>query len=213
MARLHTTATTALLHSGIALQPPFDQRLYDWERDFFLKQIVTGRHNATDAITPALLAEYTTIAARLVAIHQPVVIHRDLQSTNILINQGRVTLIDFQGMRLGAAAYDLAALLCDPYVSLAADRRDKLLHYYATLVAAPLAEETINLFPLAAVQRLSQALGAYGRLTALGLREWQRHILPAATILAEMATLAGLPQIAALAHRIIRQEAVVVVKR
>ena len=43
-------------------------------------------------------------------------VHRDLQSQNVMIRDGEPFLIDFQGMRFGSPFYDLGSLLCDPYV-------------------------------------------------------------------------------------------------
>ena len=45
-----------------------------------------------------------------------VLLHRDFQAANIKIHHGACHWIDFQGMRLGAAGYDIASLLYDPYV-------------------------------------------------------------------------------------------------
>ena len=53
-------------------------------------------------------------------------IHRDFQSRNILVSQGRIGVIDWQGGRLGPLEYDLASLLIDPYVSIPHPVRDKI---------------------------------------------------------------------------------------
>ena len=62
-------------------------------------------------------------------------------------------------------------------------------------------------FARAAVQRLTQALGAFGRLAGLGHRRFADFIAPAATTLGEMAAACGLPALTALATRIREQEA------
>jgi aminoglycoside/choline kinase family phosphotransferase len=206
VVRLHTRATQLAGDRALAMEPAFDGRLYAWERDLFLEQIVRRRHGVTKAFTPGLLDEYDRIAAALLGVGQQVIVHRDLQSTNVLLRRGRVTLIDFQGMRLGAAAYDLGSLLVDPYVGLPRERREQLLDYYAQRVGGEAGEETRRLFPYGGVQRLTQALGAYGRLTALGLSAWRPHIIPAARLLAELAEQSGLGEIHRLACATIARE-------
>ena len=66
-------------------------------------------------------------------------------------------------MRPGLAEYDLASLLYDPYVHLGASERPELLEFYRDRAAVndPAFEEK---FRLCAMQRLMQALGAYGYL-------------------------------------------------
>jgi aminoglycoside/choline kinase family phosphotransferase len=125
----------------------------------------------------ALSRELAGLIPRLLA-EPRVLVHRDLQSTNVLFRRGAPCLIDFQGMRFGPAAYDLASLLCDPYVSLAAPVMRELLAYYGQLTGV----STARLEPafwLAAVQRLVQALGAYARLGAgEGTARFAAHIVP-----------------------------------
>jgi hypothetical protein len=75
--------------------------------------------------------------------------------------------------------------------------RRRLLAHYAAL--CPESEASIAAFAWGAVQRLTQALGAYGRLTALGMDAWAAHIVPAAILLQEMAGTCGLEAIAAIA--------------
>lgn len=203
--RLHTKATRLAASSGLPLTPPFDARLYRWERNLFLDLLVRRRRHVPGAVPAAVTAEYDKVARKLLATPRTVLLHRDLQSANVMVRGGRLTLIDFQGMRFGPAAYDLASLLCDPYVGLPASLRERLLEVYAAAAGAD-GPAVARLFPWAAVQRLTQALGAYGRLTSLGLRGWERHIAPAARLLAEMAGRCGLDAIAGLAATIAGRE-------
>src|SRR5207302_8944046 len=80
-------------------------------------------------------------------------------------------LIDFQGMRPGLAQYDLASLLYDPYVDLSESERAELLAHYCGETPSPDFLETLR---LCAMQRLMQALGAYG---FLGLVRGYQHFL------------------------------------
>lgn len=56
--------------------------------------------------------------------------HRDFQSTNLIVKQGKIFVIDFQGARLAFPQYDLVSLLEDNYIFLPADLKEKLLEYY-----------------------------------------------------------------------------------
>ncbi len=55
--------------------------------------------------------------------------HRDMQSRNIMVKNKNYFFIDFQSARRGPFQYDLASLLIDPYVNLADEIREALLHY------------------------------------------------------------------------------------
>jgi hypothetical protein len=86
--------------------------------------------------------------------------------------------IDFQGMRTGCAFYDLASLINDPYVYFSDEEIEELLSFYYVLSGAALDWDAFrSFFWEASIQRLMQALGAYGFLSLkLGLVEFLRHI-------------------------------------
>jgi aminoglycoside/choline kinase family phosphotransferase len=114
-----------------------------------------------------------------------VLVHRDLQSSNILLQdgsprsgRGEPWFIDFQGMRYGPAVYDLASLLCDPYVALPGPLQEELVEQYARSSRNPASIR--GLFWHAAVQRLGQALGAYGRLSESAETEYFKQYIPPA---------------------------------
>ncbi len=179
--RLHRNAAAAV--RTCALEPAFDATVYAWEHALFAEHLLRRRLGAGPGETGAILGELETFHAPLCGAHS-VIVHRDLQSSNIFFRNDRAHLIDFQGMRFGPPAYDLASLLCDPYAALPRALRRKLLRNYAAQV--PWGTETLRLFPVAAVQRLVQALGAYARLAAFpGTERFAAFIAPAARILIE----------------------------
>ncbi len=95
-------------------------------------------------------------------------IHRDFQSQNILLCNDEIRFVDYQGARLAPYAYDLMALLKDPYMNIPADMRNELCEEYRKALAEldyPVAEEDFRRHcSLASLQRNMQALGAYGFL-------------------------------------------------
>ena len=106
-------------------------------------------------------------------------------------------------MRLGPAAYDLAALVYDPYVRLTEGERKALVALYAKKSGR---EDIVKVLPFAAVQRLSQCLGAYGRLASVGQPQFAKHSLPALENLLAAADEAGLDAVGALAEDLIARE-------
>jgi len=131
-------------------------------------------------------------------------VHRDFLSTNVLWKNNALTLIDFQGMRLGPAAYDLASLVYDPYVSLKDKEREALVALYAK--ESGRGDGLVKALPFAAVQRLVQCLGAYGRLASVGQPQFGKHVLPALENLLAAADLAGLDAVGALAEDLIARK-------
>ena len=183
--------------SRVALEPPFDAELYAWERNLFAAHFLRGHLELPRQDIRQIDAELSPLADTLLST-PCVLLHRDMQSSNVLLKGRDLAIIDFQGMRMGPAAYDVASLLCDPYVMLDAKLQDNLLDYY--LDHAPHAESTQATFHAAAIQRLAQALGAYGRLSALPqTRRFAQHIQPACTMMLRMIEhLDGLPHLTAL---------------
>lgn len=178
LLRLHIQGGRLAGRRNEKMAAGFTPRLYKWEREFFVRQFLRRHTDCGESVTRRILGELAATAAALRASPQ-VLIHRDLQSTNILYRGRTPCFIDFQGMRRGPAAYDLASLLCDPYVELPADGMLEMLAYYNRCLPAG-RQVTENIFWHAAVERLAQALGAYGRLGAdPATRRFARFIPPA----------------------------------
>ena len=204
VSRLHAFPPVCFPTGKIRLMPGFGAELYRWERDYFREQCVTKvcGIRLTQEENEALETELKTLARRLLET-PPALIHRDLQSQNVMVRKGETILIDFQGMRFGNLFYDLGSLLYDPYVEFRDADRNALLRIYYDL-SRPLQgwDEFEELFYLASAQRLMQALGAYGFLgREQGKTRFFVHIGPALDHLIDVTGRAGtLPRLHALAR-------------
>jgi aminoglycoside/choline kinase family phosphotransferase len=181
-----------VLGECLRLQPRFDAGLYRWEQNYCFKNCLERYFQLSgsevDSIRehPAFhqLAEHLASCPR-------VLIHRDFQSQNVIIRTGKVYLIDFQGLRLGLPQYDLASLLFDPYVTLSPQERDYLLRYYYERNGQRWRfPEFERVYVQCGIQRLMQALGAYGVIGLVREKgEYLRYIQPAIKTLIEVASL------------------------
>jgi len=179
MHRLHSFPEKNFPSDRVRLMESFDHNLYRWERDYFRDHFV--RDICGIELEPTfkkeLEDELSALAKQLIGtIH--CLVHRDLQSQNVMIRDGEPFFIDFQGMRFGSPFYDLGSLLCDPYVNFSSNERDELLSFYYELLKWDIDWTTFqNIFWEASVQRLMQALGAYGFLgLEKGLKAYLEHI-------------------------------------
>jgi hypothetical protein len=163
--RLHSF-DLKFLPADVQLSEGYGPRLYKWEHDYFLENLVweVCSIKLSSADAAKLNKELYELSARLQKI-EPSLIHRDFQSQNIMIKNSRPVLIDFQGMREGCLFYDLGSLICDPYVTFTDEERNELINfYYELLNPAYSRDEFVHNFWMGSVQRLLQALGAYGFL-------------------------------------------------
>jgi len=197
---MHRHGLAAAERGGIKLMPGFDEKLYAWERAYFYNEFVRGACGLEWPETA--LAELEAALARRAAVlarEATALVHRDFQSQNIMLKEGRPYLIDFQGMRRGVLHYDLASLLMDPYVNLSGAEQEELLKFYFSLGVVVESYEAFHESYLAAgMQRIMQALGAYG---FLGLKKGKpaflKHIPRALLHLETVAGRAGAPPLLA----------------
>jgi aminoglycoside/choline kinase family phosphotransferase len=184
IAILHALPESVCAEMKQLLPAEFNSELYLWEQNYFFENCL-GRYFKIDQ---AKLAPLTALPAlQKIAEHLAsfprVLVHRDLQSQNIIIRNTQAYLIDFQGMRPGLAEYDLASLLYDPYVDLPQLECTELVRYYRERqLENGIAIDGDFEFKLrfCAMQRLMQALGAYGYLGLVkGHEDFLKHI-PAA---------------------------------
>jgi aminoglycoside/choline kinase family phosphotransferase len=189
IAELHTLRTQEWTALRGEMPPEFNASLYHWEQQYFFDNCLGRMFGIEEEKRQTLvsLAGLKKIAERLAKLPR-VLVHRDFQSQNIIVRNAQAYLIDFQGMRPGLAQYDLASLLFDPYAQLRPSEREELCSYYLErrgLVKKPASFDEI--LRLCAMQRLMQALGAYGFLgLAKGNRHFLAHVPAALTSLREI---------------------------
>ncbi len=163
--------------SAVISSRAMDKDMFLWESEYFAEHCVAEFCGLDALLTKSWERERRRIAEAAAGFSQ-VCIHRDFQSENILLHNGAVRFVDYQGARLGPAAYDVASLLHDPYVArLTPVLSKKLFEYYRSV--APLAVSPRS-FRICSIQRLMQALGAYGNLSIHKGKDWYRAYVPVA---------------------------------
>jgi aminoglycoside/choline kinase family phosphotransferase len=144
----------------------YDKKLMlERESGYFIRafwQGLLGRESM-----PGVGEELEDIAARTAQAGNDFFLHRDFQCRNIMIKDGKVRFIDYQGGRMGPPGYDLASLLIDPYAHLSPEMTKQLFEYYISCLAEhididrDLFTEHYNLL---AFQRNMQIIGAFSFL-------------------------------------------------
>jgi len=178
VVKLHGLPESVCVEMKEHLPAEFNAALYRWEQKYFFQNCL-GRYfkvSESKCKELAALPGLREIPKQLASLRR-VLVHRDFQSQNIIIQNGQANLIDFQGMRPGLPHYDLASLLYDPYVELTEAERAELIAYYRgrQLENGVTIDGDFDFkLRLCAMQRLMQALGAYG---FLGLVKGHKHFL------------------------------------
>ena len=143
----------------------FDHDLLRWELDHFTEWGLEAwfRASLEGDVRGELVGWFDRIATAL-AVRGDRLVHRDFQSTNLMVTSRGLVLIDFQDALMGCEAYDLVAYLRDSYVELAPDELEALLAYYEAGRAAagiPVAPDFRTLFHLQTVQRKLKDAGRF----------------------------------------------------
>jgi aminoglycoside/choline kinase family phosphotransferase len=154
----------------LELMPPFDADLYRWEQKYFFDYFIEDFLKESPVALEKNEA-FIEMANGLGSSHKHLV-HRDFQSQNLLIKDGKIYMIDFQGLRRGRQEYDLASLIFDPYMDHSEDEREQLLDLWEDI--SDERPET-SLFHKCAAQRLMQALGAFGNIIENRNDDWYRQ--------------------------------------
>jgi len=113
-------------HDGCRYDPDF---VYERELLYFRRAFLEGFLDL-DGLPPEVEDDFKRLAEKAGEDRGRLVFHRDFQSRNLMVCDGSLWVIDFQGMRLGPPEYDLAALLLDPYVMLPSSLREELVTFY-----------------------------------------------------------------------------------
>ena len=118
--------------------------------------------------------------------------YRDFQSRNIMVNNGELFFIDFQGGRKGPLNYDVVSLLYQVKAQIPQAVRDELIQYYKKELSQFLNPDDVRFDtyqPYFVYLRLMQVLGAYG---FRGLIQKKSHFIESIPYaLKEIETLSG----------------------
>ncbi len=181
---LHDIPASRWEKSDLTHELAFDEALYSWEQAYFFEHCLS-RHfgfSGEELSTWTNLPVWAELSQRLAALPRSLV-HRDFQSQNLMVYHGDLVMIDFQGLRPGLPEYDWVSLLWDPYAPLTRGERSELCQR-AFELESPLASWRLH---ACAIQRLMQALGAYGNLAYnFGKTRYLAYIIPAYSDLIEL---------------------------
>jgi len=127
--------------------------------------------------------EFNTLADKALEFAVNGFMHRDMQSRNIMVKDGKFYWIDFQGGRMGPIQYDLASLLIDPYVTLPGDMQDWLLGYCVERLSESVGidpDEFLSCYRYCTITRNLQMLGAFGNLSRKKGKTYFEEYIPTA---------------------------------
>jgi aminoglycoside/choline kinase family phosphotransferase len=126
-----------------------------------------------------LLEDFEALSTYLTFVDHKYFMFRDFQSRNILVKEGKIHFIDFQGGMKGALQYDAASMLWQAKAELPDDWKNRLLEHYMDAVEGLLKKKIdrvrfVSQYNGYVLIRLLQVLGAYG---FRGLFERKAHFL------------------------------------
>lgn len=142
-----------------------DRRTIMWDLNYFKYSFLRMAMSEIDEV--ALESDFDCLTQQLLAQQQPLGFqYRDFQARNIiLLPNGSLAFIDYQGGRIGCGLYDVASFLFQAKARFTPEERAQLLTHYLDAVASQLPVDRQSLqrqFPLVAAFRVMQTLGSYG---------------------------------------------------
>ncbi|HEX9222629.1 MAG TPA: RNase adapter RapZ [Candidatus Acidoferrales bacterium] len=153
----------------------FDGQSMAWDLNYFKYYFL--RLAGIPFNEQALEDDFGRLTKLLLSAGRDYFLYRDFQSRNVMLRDGHLFFLDYQGGRKGALQYDIASLLYDAKADLPPELRQQLLaHYIETLAGfIELKREAFMEHYYAYVYiRILQALGAYG---FRGFYERKTHFL------------------------------------
>ncbi len=126
-----------------------------------------------------LLNDFEMLSNYLMQEENQYFMHRDCQSRNVMIREGKAYFIDYQGGMQGALQYDIASLLWQARANMPYEWRDRLVDYYFEQVNGHLQgklskKDFLDNYDGFVLIRMLQTLGAYG---FRGLFERKPHFI------------------------------------
>ena len=185
-----------------------EEMILEKECRYFIDSFVNG-YLHLDVSFESLRKEFEFIAENAVASAFSGLMHRDLQSRNIMLRNGAPFFIDYQSARTGPLEYDLASLVIDPYVDLSQTLQDRIVGHLCKSLKERTGADTDRFrqcFIYCRITRNLQILGAFSHLSLVKNKpRFERHIPAAVRGLTKRAAAADtsrIPQLTKLIHHL-----------
>jgi aminoglycoside/choline kinase family phosphotransferase len=175
LPRIQLVAGKDIDYSVCYPREAFDKQSMMWDLNYFKYYFLKLAKIPFDE--QALEDDFQSFSDYLLAVDNNAFLYRDFQSRNIMLKDGEVYFIDYQGGRKGALQYDLASLLYDAKANIPEAERAELLEFYLDELSQYKRidrEKFKSLFEGYVLIRIMQAMGAYG---FRGFYEKKEHFL------------------------------------
>lgn len=160
---LQITATKGFDYTNAYPRSRFDAQSIQWDLNYFKYYFLKLADIAFSE--EELEKDFSSLKQYLLDTDTDFFLYRDFQSRNIMLKEGEIFFIDFQGARQGALQYDLASLLYDAKANLSEELRTDLLHTYTEELKKHInfnEQEFNDRFYAYVYIRIMQAMGSYG---------------------------------------------------
>ncbi len=193
-------------------RPAFDKQSMMWDMNYFKYYFLKLAKIPFDE--QALEDDFQTFSDYLLSAPSDYFLYRDFQSRNVMLKDGGVWFIDYQGGRRGALQYDLASLLYDGKADIPQEVRAQLFQVYLSELKnhIPVDEKEFTSYFIGFVLvRIIQAMGTYG---FRGFYEGKEHFLKSIpyaidnlkNLLADLDLPVELPELVKVLHLLTKSE-------
>jgi aminoglycoside/choline kinase family phosphotransferase len=175
LPRIQIVAGKDMVYSVCYPREAFDKQSMMWDLNYFKYYFLKLAKIPFDE--QALEDDFQAFSDYLLSAPSDYFLYRDFQSRNVMLKDGGVYFIDYQGGRRGALQYDLASLLYDGKADIPQEIRAQLFKFYIKELKnfIPVNEsEFTSYFNGFVLIRIMQAMGAYG---FRGFYEKKEHFL------------------------------------
>jgi aminoglycoside/choline kinase family phosphotransferase len=175
LPEIQVTAGNKIDYSVCYPRASFDKQSMLWDLSYFKYYFLKLAKIQFDE--QLLEDDFERFAGYLLTAGNHYFMYRDFQSRNIMLKDGGVYFIDYQGGRKGALQYDLASLLYDGKADIPQQIRDELFEFYLDQLEKIIPVdryEFMRFFRGFVIIRIMQAMGAYG---FRGFYEKKEHFL------------------------------------
>ena len=175
LPRIQLVAGKDIDYSVCYPREAFDKQSMMWDLNYFKYYFLKLAKIPFDE--QALEDDFQAFSDYLLTVNDNAFLYRDFQSRNVMLKDGQVYFIDYQGGRKGALQYDLASLLYDAKANIPEAEREELLEFYLDELEQYKhidRKKFKSLFVGYVMIRIMQAMGAYG---FRGFYEKKEHFL------------------------------------